>query len=173
MPSLVNLLLFPQGRALVGRAFDLGRLELAGEPIAVADNLSVYDTGKTYDVAGRVAAFVDFARHTDVAWYDRSGRRIAATPVGDRASWIDIAPDCRRFVVDIEDEESGARELWVVGDELGEARQRAGAYKRERGFVHPGMIVRSSRNVHELSSSVLDRPPLRDQYSSRRSMQIS
>jgi Tol biopolymer transport system component len=114
VPSLANLLLFPQGRALVGRVFDLGRLELVGEPFVVADNLSVYDTGNTYDVAGRVTAFVDFARHTDVAWYGRSGRRIAATPVGDRANWTDIAPDGRRFVVDIENEESGARELWVV-----------------------------------------------------------
>jgi Tol biopolymer transport system component len=111
-------LLFQRDGTLFAQSFDAGRYELAGEPVRVAEGIvnsfaglaafSVSNTGVlVYRTGGGVA-------ERELAWFERSGRRLDT--IGSRAGYtnLELSPDQTRLAVDITDPRLGTRDIWLM-----------------------------------------------------------
>jgi len=102
---------------LVAQRFDPDKLEVAGDPVPVAEHLtfdtngasgfSVSSTGTLVYVAGAAAA------NSDLIWVDRTGREIGK--VGGPGAYRDVAlsPDETRVVYGLADDRNQTEDLWV------------------------------------------------------------
>jgi DNA-binding winged helix-turn-helix (wHTH) protein/Tol biopolymer transport system component len=126
-------LLFNRGSTLLAQRFDPDRLVLHGEPVRIADGLLSGREGGAY--AGfsvsqnGVLAYVPYdwknlvlptfaLAESQLAWYDRNGRRLSA--VGEPAAYrgIALSHDGTRIVVHRHEEPSGG-DLWMVDEGRG------------------------------------------------------
>jgi len=110
------LLLNQLDGTLTAQPFDLERLEARGEPVRLANDaagFSVSSNGVLAYVVGRVVPFTPPAQRTQLAWYDRGGRRLG--PVGEPGVYrgIALSPDGHRAAVHRHDgNDSG--DIWVL-----------------------------------------------------------
>ena len=105
---------------LVAHAFDAERLELRGEPVPLVEEVQIAGAGSTgvagaFSVSdtGLLAYQSGFAVRSQLAWFDRSGARIAT--LGDEADYADVSlsPDDSRAAVSILDPSLGTRDVWL------------------------------------------------------------
>ena len=102
---------------LLARAFDPNRLEWKGEPLRVADNVTVSVNGNarfTLSATG-VLAFLQSAESPNVqlTWRDRSGKALGMT--GPAAPWLEfsLSPDEHQAAL-IRREPGRLRSLWLL-----------------------------------------------------------
>jgi Tol biopolymer transport system component len=116
-------LLFDRERAVIAQRFDPDRLLVSGEPIRVADGLTVgpsaligafsvsntgvlsYVTGGSGTLAGPQ---VPLSRLT---WYDRGGRAVGSIGEPGRYAGVSLSPDGRRVAVHRHEDEGGG--IWI------------------------------------------------------------
>jgi Tol biopolymer transport system component/tRNA A-37 threonylcarbamoyl transferase component Bud32 len=110
-------LLFVRGETLMAQPFDAERLELSGEPSAVADGVWVAaPAGQASFSVSRsgVLAYVNASLfNTQLAWLDRTGRQVA--PIGQPDRWAitpQLSPDGKRIA--IARGPFGSRHVWIV-----------------------------------------------------------
>jgi Tol biopolymer transport system component len=109
-------LLFVRGSALMAQPFDAGKLELTGEAFPVAEQVGL-NTGAHvvhFTVSENGVLVYDSGGETDnsqLAWYDRAGRKIGTVgPPGNYlALWL--SPDEKRVAV--ERLEKGGGDIWL------------------------------------------------------------
>jgi serine/threonine protein kinase len=112
-------LLFLRDATLMTQRFDAERLELAGDPVPVAENIdlggltgtfgafSASDTGLlAYQVRGGDL-------RSQLTWFDRAGKQLAV--VGEPADQIGVqlSTNATKLVVSVLDPATRARDLWV------------------------------------------------------------
>jgi Tol biopolymer transport system component len=119
-------LLYIRNRSLIGQGFNLGRLELHGEPITLQDDVGQVQSLSLAPISVSENAVLVYqsvgAATRQLSWLDRSGRTIVpVTTVGD---WGPprIAPDGTRAVVAKLGPEKKNADLWIV-DQAGNATQ--------------------------------------------------
>ena len=110
-------LLWVEGDALLGQAFDARRLQLSGQPFTVAEGV-----GRSTTFQGAV-----FASHTGtlayagavlrigrLQWFDRTGSLIGA--IGPEADYVDFrfSPDEKRLAASLGDPKSGTPDIWLT-----------------------------------------------------------
>jgi len=110
-------LLYPLGQALVAHRFDPASLTLSGEPVRITDRVQQSPQSRAY--AG-FSANPDILAYrveepeqpNELAWYDRSGKRIGS--VGEAATYSNpaLSPDGRRLAIGRG--ELGKRDIWVI-----------------------------------------------------------
>jgi len=108
--------LFVRDRTLMAQRFDVTRLALTGEPAVVAAEVGHVWTG--FDAAFSVSATGVLAYEsaeypvTELAWFDRHGRRVGR--VGDAADYLNpwLGDDERQVAVERVDANTGAHEIW-------------------------------------------------------------
>jgi Tol biopolymer transport system component len=110
-------LLYLDDDVLTARVFDAGRLEVSGQPLAVAERVagssgghpvvSVSDNG-TLAYAG---AFVQIGR---LAWFDRGGKTLDS--VGPEGDYLDfrLSPDDQRLAATLLDRKVGSPDIWLT-----------------------------------------------------------
>jgi Tol biopolymer transport system component len=112
-------LLYLREQTLMAQSFDVGRHELAGDPIPVAEGVA------TGGLTGRLGAFtvsdggaLAFQRGlagdlSQLVWVDRTGRQLGT--VGDRGDYGDLqlSPDGQRAAVSFA-ETGGNYDIWVI-----------------------------------------------------------
>jgi eukaryotic-like serine/threonine-protein kinase len=120
-PGAPGYLLYTAGSDLVRQAFDLNKLALVGEPEVLAHRVLI---GLTRGMAraafsasqNGVLAYRTRTEsgHSELVWFDRQGRRLAG--VGEPGDFSNpaLSPDEKRLVVSRTDEQSRARNLWLV-----------------------------------------------------------
>jgi serine/threonine protein kinase/Tol biopolymer transport system component len=114
-------LLFVRQRTLFAQAFDPVRLELAGNPIAVAEHstdcaclgLSVSDTGS---IAYRTTAT---APERQFVWFDRSGNKIGTVGSPSNMASPSLSPDGQRVVGYRGNPVDGNVDIWVLDTKRG------------------------------------------------------
>jgi Tol biopolymer transport system component len=118
-------LFFLRGQTLMAQPFDVARLELAGEPVPVADGVtmggfaganggfSVSDTGVLAYQTGPVEAGGQGGILTRLTWFDRSGRQVGVLADEMRAADLELAPDGRRATVSLFDLTRRTRDIWL------------------------------------------------------------
>lgn len=119
-------LLFMRDETLMARPFDVGRLELAGEPSVVADGIWVHQGAAqaSFSVSQTgVLAYVNASLwNMQLAWFDRAGRPLGAVDLPGRfIGPPQLSPDARR--VAIEQGPYGNQHIWLV-DTAGAATSR-------------------------------------------------
>jgi Tol biopolymer transport system component len=109
-------LLFLRERTLMAQPFDARRLQLAGEPFPIAEQVatetsygvfSASDNGVLAYQAGNAVAL------SQLSWFDRSGKPIGV--LGDAAAYedLELSPDGKRAAVAIADQARKTRDIWL------------------------------------------------------------
>lgn len=111
-------LIFSRGSTLVAQAFDVNRLELKGDTLSLGekvgyDGYSGYAAFSTSDNGSLAFGMIDQLR-TQLAWYDRSGKKTSV--LGDPADYREMAfsPDESKVVLERADTATGNNDLWIV-----------------------------------------------------------
>lgn len=119
-------LLYVRDRSLIGVGFNAGRLQLAGEPITLADDVGAVQSLSLAPISisgNAVLVYQSVAPATrQLSWVDRGGKPLV--PVREGGSWGPprISPDGNRAVVAKLDKEKKMADLWIV-DREGTATQ--------------------------------------------------
>ena len=108
-------LLYVRDGRLLARPFDAARERLTGEPFPVAEFVAGVSPRGLFSTSA-TGVLVYAARDSapsELAWFDRSGQRLGT--VGQRASYdqIQLSPDGKRVVAEI-DSEGGGTDLWTL-----------------------------------------------------------
>jgi len=117
----MGYLLFVREGTLIAQSFDNRKLELAGQPVAVAEQVS---DGRAFSVsANNVLVFHRSVIDRQLAWYDREGKEVGK--IGDSVNFQDLAlsPGGKRLAVT---EWSGeeAASIWLLDLSRGGAGTR-------------------------------------------------
>jgi len=109
-------LLFIRGGALVAQRLDLGRKELIGDPMTLADRVVFKGTAGAFSVsnAGLVAYRSGGTGQRQLVWFDRSGKMLGTMGALDAndLSAPSLSPDGHRAAVQRTVE--GNRDIWLV-----------------------------------------------------------
>lgn len=110
-------LLFAREKQLMAQPFDAASLTIKGEAYPVADHVG-YDafTGNALFSAspGRTLLFVAMdGLNTQLVWYDRHGKRLAAVDPPAEYHEPSFSPDQSRVVVTRVDQEAANNDLWI------------------------------------------------------------
>jgi hypothetical protein len=117
VPSGGGFLLFERAGALMAQSFDPAKLELAGEPVPIAEQVapnmaggSSFSVSQNGVLAYRVGAT---SVTTQLVWFDRSGKRLET--VADPADYTSpaLSPDEKKVAVGRRDTVTQNRDIWV------------------------------------------------------------
>jgi Tol biopolymer transport system component len=109
-------LLYVKEGALLAQSFDQTKLNLSGEPVAVADNLLYFQPVGLADFSvsnNGVLAYQAGASLSRLVWYSREGAQLGEIGKPADYSWIRLSPDDQHLAVDIGDARTGTPDLWV------------------------------------------------------------
>jgi Tol biopolymer transport system component len=119
-------LVYLEGATLFAQSFDPERLELAGEPVHVVDQvqraaLSGIGLSGAFTISntGTLAYQASTLLRSRLAWFDRTGRQIRE--VGDPDDYEDLAlsPDGTHAAVSVLDPSRVTRDLWIYDVDRG------------------------------------------------------
>jgi len=112
-------LLFVRGQTLLAQPFHPGKLRLDGQPAAAAEAVgapTVNVFGGQFSVSenGVLAVQHGWAGETQLAWYDRAGRRLAQVGEPHVDTNPALAPDEKRVAVGRLDPQTNTRDIWLL-----------------------------------------------------------
>jgi hypothetical protein len=116
-------LLFMRGQSLIAQSFDVRRAELSGDPMVVADQVLLVPGTPfgeyTVSENGALAYRQGSVEHTQLVWFDRSGKRLkTVSEVADYSNPA-LSPDQRRVAVSKSDPQTNTRDIWIIDLERG------------------------------------------------------
>ena len=113
-------LLYTRETNLMGQAFDVSRGELAGTPFIVVPRLLIGLGGGYPRAAVSVSQNGVLTYRTrvdtglsDLAWFDRTGKRLESVGESDQYSNLALSPDQKKLVVSRLDPQVRTRDLWL------------------------------------------------------------
>jgi Tol biopolymer transport system component len=114
-------LLFLRDGTLLAQPFDTDRLEVRGEPLPLAERVLSTGAGgggglsAAFSVSDNGVLAYQSAplNRSQLAWVDRSGKRLAN--LGDQADYVDVvlSPTAERAAVSVMHPELGTRDIWI------------------------------------------------------------
>jgi eukaryotic-like serine/threonine-protein kinase len=111
-------LLFVRRQTLFAQPFDPQGVKVAGEPIPIAEGVlteQLYGADFTASQNG-VLAYRTGTLHvrTQLAWVDRTGKRLGTVGPPGRYANIELSPDGRRVVLEALDPRSYTKDIWIM-----------------------------------------------------------
>jgi Tol biopolymer transport system component len=115
--STQGRLLFVREQTLMAQAFDATSLQLSGEPLRVADQVSFSNTrpqiAVSADTNGTLMYLTNGRPDQQLVWYDRSGKELSrAAMTGYQGGAVSLAPDGKRVAFRRTDAQ-GLTALWL------------------------------------------------------------
>ncbi len=109
-------LVFLRDNRLVAQPFDLNRLELAGDPKPITEQVELagpLSTPFSVTASGLLAYQPASGPGSQLVWFDRGGRRLGT--LGEPADYGDVvlSPDGHRAAVSVLDPTFNTRDIWV------------------------------------------------------------
>ena len=120
-----GFLFFMREQTLMAQPFDVGRLELTGDAVPIAEHVtiggasgtsggfSVSETGVLAYQTGSVEVGGGAGVSTQLVWFDRSGKQIGLLGEQARSGDLSLAPDGRRVAVSVFDLVPRTRDIWL------------------------------------------------------------
>ena len=110
-------LLFVRDLTLMAQHFDPVKLELSGEPVPVAEQMSVNLLGfAAFSVSddGILAYVASGLFKSQLSWVDRTGKLLGS--IGSTAAYgnVSLSPDGSRVAVSIRDIQTASRDIWIL-----------------------------------------------------------
>jgi eukaryotic-like serine/threonine-protein kinase len=111
-------LLFIRDRTLLAQNFDTTRLQVSGDPVVLAGSVGYIwdgsDAGLSVSPSGVLAYESAEYPVTELAWFDRNGRKVGR--VGEPADYLNpwLASDERQVVVERIDPNTGVHQIWKL-----------------------------------------------------------
>ncbi len=117
-------LLFVRRGALLAAPFSLTTFQLSGEPVQVAARLEAHSLTGMADyaaaAASQVLVFRDPFPASDLVWFDRGGRRLAALVTGQHlGGFFRLSPDETKLATELGDIAVAGRQLHVLDARTG------------------------------------------------------
>jgi serine/threonine protein kinase/Tol biopolymer transport system component len=122
-----GFILYVRDRTLLARPFDAGKRQFTGEPVPVAEQVSVNNAVFRGILSASSQLLVyqggESSSGWQLAWYDQDGKNTGT--VGSPAAylWPSISPDGKKVVAAIINPQTGNPDLWIF-DLLRETRTR-------------------------------------------------
>ena len=114
---VAGYVLYLDGNTLVGRAFDTDRLELKGQPFAVAERVGHSSTAYGAFSASRTGVLAHagtILRLGRLTWFDRGGNPLnSPSPDGDYTDFR-LSPDEKTLAVTLADPRTGTADIWLT-----------------------------------------------------------
>lgn len=108
-------------RSLLAQPFDPERLKLSGTSQHIRDGLAAATTGggSGFAVSANGTLVVDRPAPviSQLTWMDRAGRAVATSGARANIASFTLAPDERRIVAEIRDNDAGKADLWLFDGE--------------------------------------------------------
>jgi eukaryotic-like serine/threonine-protein kinase len=118
-----DYVLFMRESTLMAQRFDTHKLEITGEPLAIAENVDIGgSTGQSgaFSVSSAGVLVYETARDVSaksfqLAWFDRSGNRLPAlTKPATYGANIELSPDATRAVVNVLTTDRAGTDFWIL-----------------------------------------------------------
>lgn len=117
-------LLFLRGRALMAQVFNADKLQLAGDPLPIVDQIgySATTSRTLFSVSdtGVLAYRPNVPSNTQLVTYDRAGTQLEKVGREGDFTGLSLSPDDARIAVSRLDPDIGSYDLWII--ELGNGR---------------------------------------------------
>lgn len=115
--SAAGYLLFVRGRKILAQSFDLTKLALSGEPIPITAEPIYYEPPFRYADLSVVGDQWLLYRsggnpNTQLTWFDRSGRPLAAVCDPGQYRSMQLSPDGRQVILDRNDPQVETSDIW-------------------------------------------------------------
>jgi Tol biopolymer transport system component len=118
MVRSARISIYGRGETLLCQPFDVKKLQLTGEPFAIADQvwrMSQF-AGSAFIVAdtGVLMYRSPSSNTVQLAWYGRDGKRLQSLGEPGEYPQILLSPDEKRLAIERSDVRKGARNIWVL-----------------------------------------------------------
>jgi Tol biopolymer transport system component len=151
-------LLFGEGDALFGQAFDERRMQVSGQPFLVAEHAARTSTSKSAisaSVSGTIAYAGTLTPNGTLTWFDRGGRQLGSTGTQGYYSDFRLSPNEKTLLASMLDPKTGNIEVWITDLERGSNTRisNEGATINATPIWSPDgtqFVFRSSRGAVEL-----------------------
>ncbi len=111
-------LLFVRRRAVLAQPFDERRLQVAGEPVTVVENVEYVAADAlalaSVSAAGVLVYQAAAPRRVQLTWVDRAGRPLGRAGEPDDLGAFRISPDGKRVAFTRYDPEAARNDIWVL-----------------------------------------------------------
>jgi eukaryotic-like serine/threonine-protein kinase len=111
-------LLFLRQRTLMAQPFDARKLQLAGEPFPIAEQVGFNSaTGRGFFAVSENGVLVyrsNIFTDTQLAWLDRTGKQIARIGTAGQINGLALSQDDKRVAVSRLDAQAGTSDIWVL-----------------------------------------------------------
>jgi Tol biopolymer transport system component len=111
-------LLFGRGDLIVAQPFDLGRMQVAGVPVAVASGVSAMSAANYVNFSvSQTQTLIYSSANAEIDrqlfWYDRQGKELSKLGPPEYASAPQLSPDGKRLALRLLTPPTGNFEVWV------------------------------------------------------------
>lgn len=111
-------LLFGRGDVVMAQPFDLGRMQVAGVPVAVASGISGMSAANYFSFSvSQTSTLIYSSANAEIdrqlCWYDRQGKQLSKLGQPEYASEPQLSPDGRRLAFRLFTQPVGNFEIWV------------------------------------------------------------
>ncbi|HEY8413169.1 MAG TPA: hypothetical protein VIK76_17260, partial [Pyrinomonadaceae bacterium] len=110
-------LLYVNQGALVAHPFDARTLKLTGDPATVAEHIAEVGPNHEFDFSvseNGVLAYQSGSQRSQLVWYDRTGKKLAAAGEPDSYATVNLSPDGGRAVTGLLDPDGRQSDVWVL-----------------------------------------------------------
>jgi serine/threonine protein kinase/Tol biopolymer transport system component len=122
--STGGYLVFARGETLLAESFDIRKLAISGEPVAVTEELvshlrSAGSTASTAEFAASESGILAYRTssgfgQSQLVWVDRMGRSVDVIPTLGGYDHVELSPNTKRVAVDRLDPQSGQVDIWLL-----------------------------------------------------------
>jgi serine/threonine protein kinase/Tol biopolymer transport system component len=111
-------LLLVRDNALLAQRFDPARLEMSGDPVVVARDISNSPSSAIGDFSVSTTGVLAFRRGTigvptELGWVDRNGKRLETVGEPADQTALRLSPDGRRVAISVFDSSKRSRDIWI------------------------------------------------------------
>ena len=158
-------LLFVRDRTLVAQKFDVGSLNLSGEPVPLGEGLGSDDVGLASFSVSRTGILVFRGGELSgsrLVWMDRSGKETPLLDTGGDFRDTSLSPDGTRLVYDVSEGGGSRGDLWIRDLVRNASNHRGpwpklsvwhGSADRTVNPANADEIVKQWLDVHQLPSA--------------------